>query len=135
MFDIYSLVLLFLLFFFFSSRRRHTRCALVTGVQTCALPISAACCSSRARSSGSGRACQSMGIPPVPGQGTGLIPVERSSHSSRAPPKRARDRKSVVEGKSVSVRVDLGGRRVLKKKNNKRSDDQTLSRGSEIGIQ
>src|SRR3546814_2628594 len=28
-----------LLIFFFSSRRRHTRCALVTGVQTCALPI------------------------------------------------------------------------------------------------
>src|SRR3546814_4422830 len=26
-------------FFFFSGRRRHTRCALVTGVQTCALPI------------------------------------------------------------------------------------------------
>src|SRR3546814_3285287 len=26
-------------FFFFASRRRHTRCALVTGVQTCALPI------------------------------------------------------------------------------------------------
>src|SRR3546814_3018339 len=25
--------------FFFSSRRRHTRCGLVTGVQTCALPI------------------------------------------------------------------------------------------------
>src|SRR3546814_6600687 len=33
-----SVVLCF--FFFFSSRRRHTRCALVTGVQTCALPIS-----------------------------------------------------------------------------------------------
>src|SRR3546814_7801858 len=31
---------LFVVFiFFFSSRRRHTRCALVTGVQTCALPI------------------------------------------------------------------------------------------------
>src|SRR3546814_11445036 len=29
-----------LICFFFSSRRRHTRCALVTGVQTCALPIS-----------------------------------------------------------------------------------------------
>src|SRR3546814_4432877 len=29
----------FLFSFFFSSRRRHTRCALVTGVQTCALPI------------------------------------------------------------------------------------------------
>src|SRR3546814_6085652 len=27
-------------FLCFSSRRRHTRCALVTGVQTCALPIS-----------------------------------------------------------------------------------------------
>src|SRR3546814_3567724 len=27
------------LIFFFSSRRRHTSCALVTGVQTCALPI------------------------------------------------------------------------------------------------
>src|SRR3546814_3249783 len=33
-------VCFFCLFFFFSSRRRHTRCALVTGVQTCALPIS-----------------------------------------------------------------------------------------------
>src|SRR3546814_2815493 len=32
-------MLLFFVFFFFSSRRRHTRCALVTGVQTCALPI------------------------------------------------------------------------------------------------
>src|SRR3546814_7951348 len=31
---------MFVLFeFVFSSRRRHTRCALVTGVQTCALPI------------------------------------------------------------------------------------------------
>src|SRR3546814_1693439 len=29
----------FVMCFFFSSRRRHTRCALVTGVQTCALPI------------------------------------------------------------------------------------------------
>src|SRR3546814_8799410 len=33
------IVCLFFFFFFFSSRRRHTRCALVTGVQTCALPI------------------------------------------------------------------------------------------------
>src|SRR3546814_4011426 len=34
-------LVLFNLSFFFSSRRRHTRCALVTGVQTCALPICA----------------------------------------------------------------------------------------------
>src|SRR3546814_1064268 len=33
-----------LYFFFFSSRRRQTRGALGTGVQTCALPISALCC-------------------------------------------------------------------------------------------
>src|SRR3546814_3576049 len=33
-------VLVILLIFFFASRRRHTRGALVTGVQTCALPIS-----------------------------------------------------------------------------------------------
>src|SRR3546814_18484324 len=33
----------YVIFFFFSSRRRHTRCALVTGVQTCALPICAVC--------------------------------------------------------------------------------------------
>src|SRR3546814_9444959 len=33
-------LLITIFFFFFSSRRRHTRCALVTGVQTCALPIS-----------------------------------------------------------------------------------------------
>src|SRR3546814_6389114 len=31
--------MLYISILFFSSRRRHTRCALVTGVQTCALPI------------------------------------------------------------------------------------------------
>src|SRR3546814_8914741 len=40
MFTFLNIILCYLLFFFFSSRRRHTRCALVTGVQTCALPIS-----------------------------------------------------------------------------------------------
>src|SRR3546814_18068349 len=39
LFYIFMCVLRYYLFFFFSSRRRHTRCALVTGVQTCALPI------------------------------------------------------------------------------------------------
>src|SRR3546814_4525649 len=37
MVEYYSIVIVIM--FFFSSRRRHTRCALVTGVQTCALPI------------------------------------------------------------------------------------------------
>src|SRR3546814_1075348 len=38
---LFSLIIIILLYyyFFFSSRRWHTRCALVTGVQTCALPI------------------------------------------------------------------------------------------------
>src|SRR3546814_3647313 len=36
---LHTILFLFMLIFFFSSRRRHTRCALVTGVQTCALPI------------------------------------------------------------------------------------------------
>src|SRR3546814_10758829 len=35
----YHSVSCYFVVFFFSSRRRHTRCALVTGVQTCALPI------------------------------------------------------------------------------------------------
>src|SRR3546814_3094240 len=36
----YQYYFVYLVFvFLFSSRRRHTRCALVTGVQTCALPI------------------------------------------------------------------------------------------------
>src|SRR3546814_1179263 len=36
---ILKIIFLVIVLFFFSSRRRHTRCALVTGVQTCALPI------------------------------------------------------------------------------------------------
>src|SRR3546814_16927608 len=47
-------------------------------------------------------------------------PVRRIALADRGQPAAARigDRKSVVEGKSVSVRVDLGGRRIIKKKNN-----------------
>src|SRR3546814_4684407 len=53
----------FVLFFFFSSRRRHTRCALVTGVQTCALPISPHLRAFRARG---GRAFRSDAAPDRP---------------------------------------------------------------------
>src|SRR3546814_5957498 len=45
-------------FFFFSSRRRHTRCALVTGVQTCALPIWGIACDARENGRGArGKKC------------------------------------------------------------------------------
>src|SRR3546814_2690697 len=50
-YSFYSMIFLsyyifYLIFLFFSSRRRHTRCALVTGVQTCALPICSWCSAS-----------------------------------------------------------------------------------------
>src|SRR3546814_15272381 len=41
----------------------------------------------------------------------------------------AADRKSVVSGKSVSVRVDLGGRRIIKKKNTK--EDITVQKSEQ----
>src|SRR3546814_17516625 len=146
--------------FFFSSRRRHTRCALVTGVQTCALPI----CQSL-RTGHSQRATCFTGhltLSPynmIPGSSGAvkkkreLFPGQRLTFPSsftlpyesesrlrninlipfhpwgqpvmnpcgpdcRRPTRlRSGDRTSVVEGKSVSCRVDLGGRRRIKKKN------------------
>src|SRR3546814_20233210 len=107
---------------FVSSRRRHTVCALVTGVQTCALPIC------RAGENGN------------PAEERPLL-LRRSEHLDGA--LRAHlgevlrdagvslddhdedhrgDRKRVVWGQSVSVRVDLGGRRILKKKKEKQDN-------------
>src|SRR3546814_654764 len=54
--------------FFFSSRRRHTRCALVTGVQTCALPIWSA----------SAKHWAAISIFPPPAPGTTSKPPARS---------------------------------------------------------
>src|SRR3546814_11465348 len=58
-----------MLCFFFSSRRRHTRCALVTGVQTCALPIC------RVAVLGGRRHCQEIEVPhlAVPDHRKGLL--------------------------------------------------------------
>src|SRR3546814_16360638 len=107
--------------FFFSSRRRHTRCALVTGVQTCALPICipvllrearalrvvAAAAPGSGKIGESGVALEEMTLP----QG---VFVYREIFHVRI--RQNGDRKSVVSGKSVSVRVDLGGRRIITKK-------------------
>src|SRR3546814_12455958 len=118
--------------FFFSSRRRHTRCALVTGVQTCALPISSrkpkwvvspepplARRDMPATIAQPVRLCQ-----PDAGDSSFPFGLKRSRDAgipSDAPIPSSPERKSVVEGKSVSVRVDIGGRRIIKKKikNNK----------------
>src|SRR3546814_12450943 len=133
--------------FFFSSRRRHTRCALVTGVQTCALPISpghsspgSSTCASSTASRRLDQAlekawnvCQPS--PGVTSASRSLKSLEKrlgeDSCSLRAA-KYAKwhnlslfstlcsssssplsDRKSVVKGKSVSVRLDLGGGRTF----------------------
>src|SRR3546814_1532899 len=71
------LLLVSFFFFFFSSRRRHTRCALVTGVQTCALPISApATCCCR-----TDRLCRSPR--PSPFQARAGVPFSRQKWDSR----------------------------------------------------
>src|SRR3546814_13090659 len=98
--------------YFFSSRRRHTRCALVTGVQTCALPICRFSVTSwhlrqPRRDRESAPAARGEEGRHECGGNPQALP---ESKGARHP-----DRKSVVSGKSVSVRVDLGGRRIIKK--------------------
>src|SRR3546814_14550840 len=94
---------------FFTSRRRHTRRALVTGVQTCALPILAIANARRigvasGRPSSCGAMRKACGVMMSPGSWSGAAKASVTSDERRV-------------GKSVSVRVDLGGRRFLKQKN------------------
>src|SRR3546814_15560570 len=107
--------------FFFSSRRRHTRCALVTGVQTCALPIYPVDVIPIMWHSYD---AETPGIVAVKGKGyelfepsgkPGVVAVAQGAPRGEAVC-HLTDRKSVVWGKSVSVRVDLGGRRIIKNK-------------------
>src|SRR3546814_15054318 len=138
--DGYGDLKMFILLFFFSSRRRHTRCALVTGVQTCALPILTCPAVMKkliGRPFASVTACSLVFMPPfvrpirrpgppfLPKAGCravrfeigrvdhdrlafGSLRCRQAFHHSEedafvAPP----DRKSVVWGKSVSIRVEL----------------------------
>src|SRR3546814_9630107 len=59
---------------FVSSRRRHTRCALVTGVQTCALPI----CSGEAAAGATGLA-ETSGAGVALTTGSGAVGVARTN--------------------------------------------------------
>src|SRR3546814_1033477 len=129
----------FLFFVFFSSRRRHTSCALVTGVQTCALPIygveiyADTVYSYPEDKSPAGVAAARSTLARL-----AVDALEQRVGAKLAAAHRAKlevdideifanqsaavvDRKSVVSGKSVSVRVDLGGRRILKKKKQKQN--------------
>src|SRR3546814_14984248 len=111
---------MFVFFFFFSSRRRHTRCALVTGVQTCALPIFV----------GAGFSGIYL-LHKLRDAGFKVLLVDAAAQPGGIwywncyPGARVEDRKSVVSGKSVSVRVDLGGRRIIKKKTTRTSTSHT----------
>src|SRR6184192_4513211 len=84
-------------FFFFSSRRRHTRCRLVTGVQTCALPICGRPLGLPGVAAAHGRAAA--------GRCVGDGEIGRASCRERV----------------VNRRVDLGGRRIIKKKKKKKN--------------
>src|SRR3546814_12012365 len=128
--------------FFFSSRRRHTRCALVTGVQTCALPISSGLFSFVLK--GGDEAARAKLIDGLEHFGIGYSWGGFESLALPVDPAKLRTatrveyegpmvrlhigledtddliadlaRKSVVSGKSVSGRLELGGLRVIEKK-------------------
>src|SRR3546814_16154154 len=119
--------------FFFSSRRRQTRCALVTGVQTCALPILAALVQEHAGTILPGFTHLQVAQPVTFGHHLLAYAEMFGRDAERLADCRKRvtrlplgaaalagtsDRKSFVWGKSVSVRVDLGCRRILKNKTN-----------------
>src|SRR3546814_2967480 len=90
--------------FFFSSRRRHTRCALVTGVQTCALPISDL--KFRLTYGYNGNLDKTV---------TAFTTARYSSNDplTGLPYVRSEERRV---GKECVVRVDLGGRGIIKTK-------------------
>src|SRR3546814_16053977 len=100
---------MFVIFFFFSSRRRHTRCALVTGVQTCALPISAHPRAPRLRQR---NACAVQSI----SGGAGGSHASSCARTRSARPISVQIGRASCRERVCSVRVDLGGRRIIKKK-------------------
>src|SRR3546814_20020132 len=103
-----------MVYFFFSSRRRHTRCALVTGVQTCALPIFGVAPPPRSpfpyryvllcRKPGGGTSAP-MAADPAP-----LLSPARPPAPRDRPARLVRE--NVGSGKQVALRVDLGGTRL-----------------------
>src|SRR3546814_17122813 len=106
---------------FFSSRRRQTRCALVTGVQTCALPILEAARRGFRRDDIArrpppfidGREDRLLGLERLACRHHATCPVGRRRDArAELPPVDARpeDRKRVAQGQRASVRGDLGVR-------------------------
>src|SRR3546814_16679690 len=128
--------MIFVCVFFFASRIRHTSGAVVSGVQTCALPISeepslqlpsivtnpslsilnAEEVEANGGSTDTSAAAQEFLDGASAGSGTSIL--ESLDLTTQ-------DRKSVVKGTSVEVRVYLGGRRLLQKKINKKTQKHT----------
>src|SRR3546814_12413376 len=119
---LYNIECYFISLFFFSSRRRHTRCALVTGVQTCALPsqasgfpvrrtydVQAASWMALPTKTGSG-ASRAVTIRRAAGSATEkrTVTTERQAHDMNAID--SFNRQSDVKGQSMSVRVGHRGR-------------------------
>src|SRR3546814_13102866 len=133
---LYCCVMVCFRLFFFSSRRRHTRCALVTGVQTCALPVTAAdyaiglYTSTLIRDNGT----LQLGIGSL---GDAIVNALKLRHQQNPRYRslikdagiearhseliHAVDRKSGGSGQSVSVRLDLGGARIIQKKKKRKN--------------
>src|SRR3546814_17039701 len=118
--------------FFFSSRRRHTICALVTGVQTCLFRSKqpdAFGCGAYQTAADIEDISRDLGFAPTMPISVGIsvfvtwyrrewMKRQEAEPRSECGAYQRRDRKSGVKGKSVSVRVDLGGGRIIKKKKN-----------------
>src|SRR3546814_1019825 len=104
--------------FFFSSRRLLTRCALVTVVQTCALPIFVF----RDDETSGGGVVLLAGIARGDDRTQDRLRLDRLQRAERFERRVGAialvDRKSVVEGKRVEVRVAMDGRRIINKHTN-----------------
>src|SRR3546814_6931440 len=77
------------MFCFFSSRRRHTRCALVTGVQTCALPVFAPTILSGDRADAVAPVARALGLTAQ----TGMSPQDKLAAIARQAAMRSEERR------------------------------------------
>src|SRR3546814_5639727 len=111
--------------FFFSSRRRHTRCALVTGVQTCALPIFPVGAAGRRAQAAFLRSLRQDALfergheqrdflDRQPETNLEETQMDISTVLRRHEDDLLADRKTLVRGTSWSVRVNLGGPRIIR---------------------
>src|SRR3546814_1738160 len=99
-----SYIICLYIFFFFSSRRRHTRCALVTGVQTCALPILARL----DQAAGAARVARSGLLPSL--DANGAVSRERLSAGRPIGPGVPVTADQYVLGTQLNYELDLWGR-------------------------